>query len=97
MIAQAYIAIDGTTAKNAIRFFWKLLRLSIVAVLLLFEPILRVVCAVVMVFGILAAVVLKASAIGPHFPMLGMLVLVAGSGVLLFVYHGLIALLLRED
>jgi hypothetical protein len=99
MITRDHIAIDGTTttAKNAVRFFWKILRLPIVAVLLLCEPILRIVCAAVMVFGVLTAVVLKASAIGPHFPVLGMLVFVAGFGVLLFIYHGLIALLLRGD
>jgi hypothetical protein len=95
MTARAYNAINGTRVTNAIGVFWKLLRLPIVALLLLCEPILRVVCAGTMVLGVLAAIVLKVSAIGEHFPMVEMLVSVMGLAIVLFLYHGLIALLLK--
>jgi hypothetical protein len=97
MIARAYLGIDGPSAKSVARFFWKLLRLPILAVLLLCEPIVEFVCAAMMLLSVLVAVVLKASAIGLHFPMMGMVVFAASFGVLLFLYHGLIALLLNGD
>jgi hypothetical protein len=80
---------------GTLRILWNLVRAPILEVFLLCEPIVRFVCAAVMVFGVFAAVILKVSAVGPHFPLLGMLAFALSFGVVLILYHGLIALLME--
>jgi len=71
-------------------------RLSVVAFLLLLEPIVNVVCGVMAVLGLLAAVAFELSAVGPRFPFLQVAAIALVFGVLLILYHSAIALLVRD-
>ena len=96
-------ARDPTYAKHVsarvtipiFRTLWNIVRAPILALLLLCEPVVTFGCAALMVLIAAVAVVLKVSAIGPHFPFLGMLAFAAGCGLLVVLYHGLIALFLE--
>lgn len=71
------------------------MRAPILAVLLLCEPIVQFICAAALVLGLFAALILKVSGVGPHFPFVGMLAFAVGFGVALILYYRLIALLLE--
>jgi hypothetical protein len=73
-----------------------IVRLPIVALLLLLEPVVNVVCGAVAVLGLLAAVAFELSAVGPRFPFLQVTAISLAFGVLLILYHSAIALLVRD-
>lgn len=77
------------------RIVWHLVRLPPLALLTLFEPVVRAVLSFAMVLGVLAATVFELSAAGPRFEFLQMLAGSLGLGGALFAYHGLQALLSR--
>ena len=77
------------------RIVWHLVRLPLLALLTLFEPVVRAVLSFAMVLGVLAATVFELSAAGPRFEFLQMLAGSLGLGAALFAYHGLQALLSR--
>lgn len=77
------------------RTVWHLIRLPLLALLTLLEPVVRAVLSFAMVLGVLAATVFELSAAGPRFEFLQMFAGSLGLGVALFAYHGLLALLLR--
>lgn len=79
----------------AARLMWPLLRLPLVALLTLIEPLMRFVFGLSMLVGIVAAIAFEISSLGPRFPFLGMFALSLGSGMILFLYYGLLALLSR--
>lgn len=97
MSAQVDIEMNRrvTTGRGALRLLWNFMRAPILAVLLLCEPIVQFICAAGMVLGVFAALILKVSGIGPHFPLVGMLAFAVGFGVALILYDGMIALLLE--
>lgn len=82
-------------ALGAGQLVWSAVRLPLLGVLVMLEPIVRVLCSLVMVLGVIASVVFEISAVGPRFPFIGMLALSLTFGVFLFLYYGLIALLSR--
>ena len=75
------------------RLFWNAIRVPILAVLVLIEPVVRIVCSCALILGIIASVVFELSAVGPRFPFLVMIGASLGFGVFLVLYQGLIALL----
>ena len=77
------------------RIVWHLVRFPLLALLTLFEPVVRAVLSFAMVLGVLAATIFEFSAAGPRFEFLQMLVGSLGLGAALFAYHGLQALLSR--
>lgn len=77
------------------RIVWHLVRFPLLALLTLFEPVVRAVVSFAMVLGVLAATVFELSAAGPRFEFLQMLAGSLGLGAALFAYHGLQALLSR--
>lgn len=81
------------TQSATARLFWNALRVPVLGALVLIEPIVRVVCSVALILGIVASVVFELSAVGPRFPFLVMLGASLGFGALLVLYEGLIALL----
>jgi hypothetical protein len=81
---------------NALARVLTIVRLPIVAVLLLLEPVVNVVCGAAAVLGVLAAVVFELSAAGPRFPFLQVTAIAFACGVLLILYHSAIALLVRD-
>jgi hypothetical protein len=74
---------------------WWAVRVPLLGILTLLEPVVRVVFGLAMVLGIFAAVMLELSAAGPRFPFLGMLAVSLCFGAALFAYYGLLALLSR--
>lgn len=71
------------------------MRVLLLALLTFFEPAIRMVTSLAMLLGILAAIVFELSAVGPTFAFLKMLALSLGCGVVLALYHGLLALVSR--
>ncbi len=84
-------SVLATVARNV----WHLVRLPLLTLLTLFEPVVRAVFSLAMVLGVLAAIVFELSAAGPRFEFLQMVVWSLGLGAALFAYHGLMALLSR--
>lgn len=72
------------------------LRLPIVALLLLFEPVVNVVCGAAAILGVLIAVVFELSAAGPRFPFIQVASISLAFGVILVLYHSVLALLVRD-
>lgn len=98
MYARTDIAKDATVTNvvtGAGKVIWNAARLPLLGVLALLEPVVRFVCSLVMVLGVITSIVFEVSAAGPRFPFLWMLALSIGFGVVLFLYYGLIALLSR--
>ncbi len=71
-------------------------RVPAVALLLLLEPVVNVVCGGMTVLGMLGAVAFELSATGPRFPFLQVAAISLSFGVLLILYHSAIALLVRD-
>jgi hypothetical protein len=83
-------------ALNALARMLTIVRFPLVALLLLLEPLVNVVCGAVAVLGVLVAVVFEISAVGPRFPFLLVTAIALASGVLLLLYHSAMALLIRD-
>jgi hypothetical protein len=79
----------------ATHLIWQVGRLPLLALLTLLEPVVRAVCGLAMVFGVIAAIVFEFSSVGPRFPFLEMLVLSLGFGLVLLAYYGLLSLVSR--
>lgn len=77
------------------RLFWNAIRVPVLGVLVLIEPVVRIVCSCALILGTIASVVFELSAVGPRFPFLLMLGASLGFGALLVLYEGLIALLAK--
>ena len=73
-----------------------IVRLPIVALLVLLEPIVNVVCGAMVVLGVLVAIAFELSAVGPRFPFLQVAGISLAFGALLVLYHSALALLVRE-
>lgn len=80
---------------DVLRLLWKSVRMPVLGILTLLEPIVRYTLSVAMVLGVFASVVFEMSAVGPRFPFITMLAASLACGVALFLYYGLIALLSR--
>lgn len=78
------------------RVLFGFVRLPVVALLLLLEPVVNVVCGAMVVLGVLGAVAFELSAVGPRFPFLQVAAISLAFGGLLIVYHSAIALLVRD-
>ncbi len=78
------------------RVLSKVIRLPVVLALLLFEPIVNVVCGFLIVGSVLAAVAFEFSIVSVRFPFPLMLAVCVSAAVLLVVYHSLVVLLVRD-
>ena len=78
------------------RALLRIVRLPVVALLLLLEPVVNVVCGGMIVLGMLGAVAFELSAVGPRFPFLQVAAISLTFGVLLILYHSAIALLVTD-
>jgi len=84
-----------STLVAALRLIWHVVRLSLLALLMLLEPLVRTVLGLAMLLGVFAAIVFELSAAGAQFELLQQLALALGFGAALFVYYALLALLSR--
>ncbi len=72
---------------------WSMVRLPLLALLTLLEPLVRALFSLAMVLGIVAATVFELSSAGAQFEFLAMFVGSLGCGVVLLLYYGLCAVL----
>jgi hypothetical protein len=84
------------SALSALARVLAIIRLPIVAVLLLLEPVVNVVFGAAAVLGVLVAAAFELSAAGPRFPFLQVTAISFACGLLLILYHSAIALLVRD-
>ena len=77
------------------RFLVSVVRAPLLLVLGLLEPVVRAICGIAMVMGILVAIVFELSAVGPRFPFLWMIGMSLAFGLVLVLYEGLLGLLLE--
>lgn len=78
------------------RVLWNVIRVPIVAVLLLLEPVVSFVCSLGLVLGIFTCIVFELSAVDPKFPLGKMLVFSFGCVVVLFLYEAVLSLFVRD-
>jgi hypothetical protein len=71
---------------------WPLLRLPAFTLLVILEPVIRLLLGALALLGVMTALVLKLAS-APHFPFLGMLAMSIASGLLLAGYHVLLRVL----
>lgn len=74
---------------------WQIVRLPVLAVLLVLEPLVSLVLAAFGFLGIVVALILKFSGDLPHFPFWTMMAFSIGAVLLLMMYHALIGILSR--
>lgn len=77
------------------RILWDIVRLSVLTVLLVLEPLVSLILTAVAVFGLAAAVILQLSGNLPHYPFWGMVAFSAGSLLALTAYRTLIGIASR--
>ena len=77
-----------------LRWVWHLVRLPLVALLVILEPIVSLVCGGLALLGVLMTVFFKLVA-APHFPMGMMFSISLGFAVLFVLYEGTIRVLSR--
>lgn len=74
---------------------YEFVRVLLLALLTMVEPVVRPVCNLAMLLGIVVAIVFELSAAGPTFEFLRMLAGSLGFAVALVMYYGLLALVSR--
>lgn len=72
---------------------WQAIRLPVLALLTILEPIVSTVLAAAALLGVLTALFWKLASSRPDFPFFGTLALSVGCFLLLALYHGVIRLL----
>lgn len=72
-----------------------MVRMTVLALLMMFEPLVACVLSGLTVLGFLSAVALEASAMGQTFPFWRMVALAFASTMLLAAYHALLRVLSR--
>jgi hypothetical protein len=75
---------------------WRAIRLPVVAVLLLIEPAINLVCGFAIFAGVVASVAFEFSAVGPRFPFWFVAGMSVSFAVVLVLYHLLLAFLVGE-
>jgi hypothetical protein len=81
---------------GAVRVLWNAISLPIAAVLLLLEPVVRFICGLGLVLGVLASILFEMSAVGPKFPFVKVLEISLSFGVILFLYYGLVSIFVKD-
>jgi hypothetical protein len=72
---------------------WQAIRLPVLALLMILEPIISTVLVAAALLGTLTAIFWKLASDRPDFPFFGVLALSVGCFLLLTLYHGVIQLL----
>ena len=78
------------------RVLWNVIRVPIVAILLLIEPVVNFICSAGLVLGLVTCIVWELSAAAPKFPLGKMLLISLGCPVIAFLYHALLSLFVRD-
>ena len=80
-------------ARRVLWLAWQLLRLPILGLLLVLEPVVRFVLSWLALSGFLTAFVIEFSRDASRFPFWGMIVFSGGCATALIVYHAVVRLL----
>jgi hypothetical protein len=83
---------DINYRREIIRWAWCIVRLPIVTVLVILEPVVALACGALALLGVLTTIVFKLIA-APHFPTWIMLAISIGFGLALVLYEGAIVVL----
>jgi hypothetical protein len=81
--------------RRILRVLWDLVRLPILAVLTILEPIVRMTISLAIIIGVVVTLVFETSATGQHFSSLTMMIIMAALGAFLVGYYAILALLSR--
>jgi hypothetical protein len=87
--------IGRVTACAALLVVWQLVRLALIALLVLLEPLVRIVLVPLAFFGFLVTLLFGFAMGEPHFPKWGMLAFSVGALWLYWLYLGLLGLVMR--
>lgn len=82
-------------SRGVLGLIWQAVRIPVVSVLVLLEPVVCFVLAALAILGVIAAAFWKLSGTVPAFPLWGMLAFSSGSLALLAIYYALIRLFTR--
>jgi hypothetical protein len=91
---QTSIGLD--VLRSGLWLLWQGIRAAVLGVLMLLEPVVRSLFGLAMILGVLVSVIFEFSAVGPRFPFLAMLAASLACGLVLFLYSGLVAWLVRQ-
>ena len=83
---------DKEYRSEIIRWLWHVVRLPIVMLLVILEPVVALVCGALALLGVLTTVFFKLIA-SPHFPTWTMLIISISFGLALVLYEGAIVAL----
>ena len=83
---------DNEDRREIIRWLWHIVRLPIVMLLVILEPVVALACGALALIGVLTTVFFKLIA-APHFPTWTMLTISIGFGLALVLYEGAIKVL----
>jgi len=93
MKAQGSTAVR--VARCLLRIAWDVVRLPILSLLLIFEPIVRLVLSWLTLLAVLTAFLFKFSGAAPSFPFWGMILFSVGCALVLSAYYALLSMLSR--
>ena len=82
-------------ARCLLRLAWDAVRLPILSLLLIFEPIVRLVLSWLTLLAVLTAFLFEFSGAAPSFPFWGMIAFSVGCALALTGYYALLSLLSR--
>ena len=83
---------DNKYGREIIQWLWHVVRLPIVMLLVILEPVVALACGVLALLGVLTTVFFKLIA-APHFPTWTMLAISISFGLALVLYEGAIVVL----
>ena len=83
---------DTESRREIVRWLWHVVRLPIVTLLVILEPVVALVCGALALLGVLTTIFFKLIA-APHFPTWTMLTISIGFGLALVLYEGAIVVL----
>src|ERR1700683_711158 len=87
-----YMRHGNKSRREIIRWLWHVVRLPIVMLLVILEPVVALLCGALALLGVLTTVFFKLIA-APHFPTWTMLAISISFGLALVLYEGAITLL----
>jgi hypothetical protein len=82
--------------RGVARVLRNVIRVATVAVLLLIEPVVSFICGAGLILGLFTCIAWELSGAGPRFPLGKTLVFSLGCPVILFLYHALLSLFVKD-
>lgn len=93
--ARSEPSLAAAIARSLLWLAWQALRLPVFALLVIFEPMVRVVFSCASLLAVLTAFLFEFSGVAPTFPFWGMIAFSVGCALLLIGYYGLLRMFSR--